>query len=94
MYSCLLQSLLLSGLVLKHRFRLAQPNKVYIGGLPENTHSDDLQNCFGKLGNIVNIELKYVFTFQTAMAFHDSFFFVFTQDWIWLCGKWSGDWYL
>lgn len=37
-----------------------QPNKVYIGGLPENTRQEDLQSCFGKLGNIVNIELKYV----------------------------------
>ena len=37
-----------------------QPNKVYIGGLPENTREEDLQNCFGKIGKIVNIELKYV----------------------------------
>lgn len=35
-----------------------QPNKVYIGGLPEYTRKEDLQNCFGKIGNIVNIELK------------------------------------
>ena len=38
-----------------------QPNKVYIGGLPEHTRQEDLQSCFGKIGNIVNIELKYVF---------------------------------
>lgn len=37
---------------------LMQPNKVYIGGLPEYTRKEDLQNCFGKIGNIVNIELK------------------------------------
>ena len=37
-----------------------QPNKVYIGGLPEHTRQEDLQNCFGKIGNIVAIELKYV----------------------------------
>jgi RNA recognition motif-containing protein len=37
-----------------------QPNKVYIGGLPENTRQEDLQSCFGKIGEIVNIELKYV----------------------------------
>jgi hypothetical protein len=37
---------------------LSQANKVYIGGLPENTRQEDLQNCFGKIGNIVNIELK------------------------------------
>lgn len=43
-------------------FSAVQPNKVYIGGLPEHTRQEDLQNCFGKIGNIVNIELKYVFT--------------------------------
>jgi hypothetical protein len=37
-----------------------QPNKVYIGGLPEHTRQEDLQTCFGKIGNIVNIELKSV----------------------------------
>ena len=35
-----------------------QPNKVYIGGLPEHTRKEDLEGCFGKIGNIVNIELK------------------------------------
>jgi len=38
----------------------AQPNKVYVGGLPEHTRQEDLQSCFGKIGNITNIELKYV----------------------------------
>jgi hypothetical protein len=38
-----------------------QPNKVYVGGLPEHTRQEDLQSCFGKIGNIVNIELKSVF---------------------------------
>ena len=47
-----------SGLVFT--FCALQPNKVYIGGLPENTRQEDLQSCFGKIGNIVNIELKYV----------------------------------
>lgn len=37
-----------------------QPNKVYIGGLPEHTRKEDLENCFKKIGKIVNIELKYV----------------------------------
>jgi RNA recognition motif-containing protein len=37
-----------------------QPNKVYVGGLPEHTRQEDLQSCFGKLGSILNIELKYV----------------------------------
>jgi RNA recognition motif. (a.k.a. RRM, RBD, or RNP domain) len=41
-------------------FCALQPNKVYIGGLPENTRQEDLQSCFGKIGSIVNIELKYV----------------------------------
>lgn len=41
-----------------------QPNKVYIGGLPEHTRQEDLQSCFGKIGNIVNIELKYVFIYR------------------------------
>ncbi|KIY51321.1 hypothetical protein FISHEDRAFT_64320 [Fistulina hepatica ATCC 64428] len=40
-----------------------KPNKVYIGGLPENTRPEDLQNCFGKIGNIVNIELKVGYGF-------------------------------
>jgi hypothetical protein len=39
-------------------YLLWQPNKVYIGGLPEHTRREDLQSCFGKIGNIVNIELK------------------------------------
>lgn len=38
----------------------SQPNKVYVGGLPEHTRETDLRNCFGKIGDIVNIELKYV----------------------------------
>lgn len=41
-----------------------QPNKVYVGGLPEHTQQEDLQNCFGKIGNIVAIELKLVPSFS------------------------------
>ena len=42
-----------------HLARLGlQPNKVYIGRLPEHTRKEDLESCFGKIGNIVNIELK------------------------------------
>lgn len=44
-----------------------QPNKVYIGGLPENTRQEDLQNCFEKIGNIVNIELKSVYILFTGV---------------------------
>ena len=59
-----------------------QPNKVYIGGLPEHTRQEDLQSCFGKIGNITNIELKYVF----------GYLFVFPElivykGWLWFCGK-------
>ncbi|KAI0063186.1 hypothetical protein BV25DRAFT_1990967 [Artomyces pyxidatus] len=51
------------------------PNKVYIGGLPENTRQEDLQSCFGKIGNIINIELKvgYGFVeFETREAAEES----------------------
>jgi RNA recognition motif. (a.k.a. RRM, RBD, or RNP domain) len=53
---CLLFSAFWTGV----HFMCLQPNKVYIGGLPENTRQEDLQSCFGKIGNIINIELKYV----------------------------------
>lgn len=43
--------------------RCSQPNKVYIGGLPEHTREEDLKNCFGKIGDIVNIELKLGYGF-------------------------------
>lgn len=52
-------SLLLFFLCCARCLRL-QPNKVYIGGLPEQTRQEDLQACFGKIGTIVSIELKYV----------------------------------
>jgi len=44
-----------------------QPNKVYVGGLPEHTQQEDLQNCFGKIGNIVAIELKLVLRLLRAI---------------------------
>jgi hypothetical protein len=56
--SCSVCSFQRSGLGV--HFCALQPNKVYIGGLPENTRQEDLQSCFGKIGDIVNIELKYV----------------------------------
>jgi RNA recognition motif-containing protein len=46
-----------------------QPNKVYVGGLPEHTRQEDLQSCFGKIGNVVNIELKYVVSLQWTSAY-------------------------
>ncbi|KAH0838659.1 hypothetical protein J3R83DRAFT_6984 [Lanmaoa asiatica] len=46
-------------LVVASLLYLAPPNKVYIGGLPDHTRPEDLQNCFGKIGNIATIELKW-----------------------------------
>ncbi|KAF9066072.1 hypothetical protein BDP27DRAFT_1331161 [Rhodocollybia butyracea] len=46
-----------------YREKQVKPNKVYIGGLPENTRTEDLQNCFGKIGTIVAIELKVGYGF-------------------------------
>ncbi|KIP08552.1 hypothetical protein PHLGIDRAFT_12548 [Phlebiopsis gigantea 11061_1 CR5-6] len=40
-----------------------KPNKVYVGGLPEHTRKEDLETCFGKIGRIVNIELKIGYGF-------------------------------
>ncbi|KAF6766499.1 hypothetical protein DFP72DRAFT_21480 [Ephemerocybe angulata] len=61
-----------------------KPNKVYIGGLPENTREEDLQNCFGKIGKITNIELKVGYGFvefeqreaaeESVAKYHEGFF--------------------
>ncbi|KAI6010179.1 hypothetical protein EDC04DRAFT_2906150 [Pisolithus marmoratus] len=71
-------------LVLNSCLRLAQPNKVYIGGLPENTRPEDLRNGFGKLGNIINIELKTGYGFvefdnrrsaeESVAKYHEGYF--------------------
>jgi len=53
-------SICCSNLVLMPPVLSPQPNKVYIGGLPEHTRKEDLESCFGKIGAIVNVELKYV----------------------------------
>ncbi|KAF7798641.1 hypothetical protein EIP86_009864 [Pleurotus ostreatoroseus] len=60
------------------------PNKVYIGGLPEHTRKEDLENCFGKIGNIVNIELKIGYGFvefdnrdaaeESVAKYHEGYF--------------------
>ncbi|KAI0344120.1 hypothetical protein BDW22DRAFT_1427763 [Trametopsis cervina] len=60
------------------------PNKVYIGGLPEHTRKEDLEGCFGKLGTIVNIELKVGYGFvefdsreaaeESVAKYHEGFF--------------------
>ncbi|KAJ7655177.1 hypothetical protein DFH06DRAFT_1201807 [Mycena polygramma] len=46
-----------------YREKQVKPNKVYIGGLPEHTRPEDLQGCFGQIGNITNIELKIGYGF-------------------------------
>ncbi|KAF7339969.1 Glycine-rich RNA-binding protein RZ1B [Mycena venus] len=46
-----------------YREKQVKPNKVYIGGLPEHTRPEDLQSCFGQIGNITNIELKIGYGF-------------------------------
>ncbi|KAG2023133.1 hypothetical protein CC2G_000822 [Coprinopsis cinerea AmutBmut pab1-1] len=61
-----------------------KPNKVYIGGLPEHTRQEDLQNCFGKIGKIVNIELKVGYGFvefenreaaeESVEKYHEGYF--------------------
>ncbi|KAG6814050.1 hypothetical protein H0H92_003900 [Tricholoma furcatifolium] len=66
------------------REKQVKPNKVYIGGLPENTQQEDLQSCFGKIGNIVNIELKVGYGFvefdsreaaeESVAKYHEGFF--------------------
>lgn len=67
---------------------LLQPNKVYIGGLPDNTRQEDLQSCFGKIGRIVNIELKYVITFlyisrlSLTILFRVGYGFVVRNDFV------------
>ncbi|KAH9853022.1 hypothetical protein C2E23DRAFT_885018 [Lenzites betulinus] len=63
---------------------VTQPNKVYIGGLPEHTRKEDLESCFGKIGNIVNIELKVGYGFvefdnreaaeESVAKYHEGYF--------------------
>ncbi|KAJ7293177.1 hypothetical protein C8J57DRAFT_18029 [Mycena rebaudengoi] len=57
------------------REKQVKPNKVYVGGLPEHTRPEDLQGCFGQIGNIKNIELKtgYGFVeFDSRLAAEES----------------------
>ncbi|CDO72739.1 hypothetical protein BN946_scf184990.g22 [Trametes cinnabarina] len=64
--------------------KLIKPNKVYIGGLPEHTRKEDLESCFGKIGNIVNIELKVGYGFvefdnreaaeESVAKYHEGYF--------------------
>ncbi|KAI5123703.1 hypothetical protein M0805_000299 [Coniferiporia weirii] len=67
-----------------YREKQVKPNKVYIGGLPEHTRQEDLQSCFGKIGNIVNIELKLGYGFvefdtreaaeESVAKYHEGYF--------------------
>ncbi|KAI0735523.1 hypothetical protein C8Q76DRAFT_765951 [Earliella scabrosa] len=64
--------------------KIIKPNKVYIGGLPEHTRKEDLEGCFGKIGNIVNIELKVGYGFvefdsreaaeESVAKYHEGYF--------------------
>ncbi|KAI0768635.1 hypothetical protein BD413DRAFT_614503 [Trametes elegans] len=64
--------------------KLIKPNKVYIGGLPEHTRKEDLESCFGKIGNIVAIELKVGYGFvefdnreaaeESVAKYHEGYF--------------------
>ncbi|KAF9229744.1 hypothetical protein BS17DRAFT_37304 [Gyrodon lividus] len=66
------------------REKQVKPNKVYVGGLPDHTRQEDLQNCFGKIGSIVNIELKVGYGFvefdskeaaeESVAKYHEGFF--------------------
>jgi hypothetical protein len=40
-----------------------QSNKIYIGGLPESTRTEDLQDCFSQIGPLVKVDLKLGFGF-------------------------------
>ncbi|KAG8900812.1 hypothetical protein FRB99_005753 [Tulasnella sp. 403] len=40
--------------------KIIKPNKIYVGNLPGNTREEDLEGCFGELGRILSVELKYV----------------------------------
>jgi len=67
-----------------YREKQVKPNKVYIGGLPEHTRQEDLKNCFGKIGDIVNIELKLGYGFvefdtkeaaeESVAKYHEGYF--------------------
>ncbi|CAA7259987.1 unnamed protein product [Cyclocybe aegerita] len=66
------------------REKQVKPNKVYIGGLPEHTRQEDLQSCFGKIGTIINIELKVGYGFvefdsreaaeESVAKYHEGYF--------------------
>ncbi|KAF8344083.1 uncharacterized protein EI90DRAFT_3114751 [Cantharellus anzutake] len=67
-----------------YREKQIKANKVYIGGLPETTRQEDLQACFGKIGRIVNIELKTGYGFvefdnrqaavESVSEYHEGYF--------------------
>ncbi|KAF8490719.1 hypothetical protein JB92DRAFT_3128731 [Gautieria morchelliformis] len=67
-----------------YREKQIKPNKVYVGGLPEHTREEDLQSCFGKIGQIASIELKLGFGFvefvdrdaaqESVAKYHEGYF--------------------
>ncbi|KAF8058247.1 hypothetical protein FPV67DRAFT_1565727 [Lyophyllum atratum] len=64
--------------------RASPIDPLYIGGLPEHTQQEDLQSCFGKIGLIVNIELKVGYGFvefdtreaaeESVAKYHEGYF--------------------
>ncbi|KAF8319354.1 hypothetical protein DL93DRAFT_2094811 [Clavulina sp. PMI_390] len=66
------------------REKQIKANKIYIGGLPESARQEDLQACFGKIGRIVNIELKLGYGFvefdnrgaaeESVAEYHEGYF--------------------
>lgn len=42
--------------------------KIYIGGLPDSTRYEDLEDCFGQLGEVINIELKKGYGFVVSLS--------------------------
>ncbi|KAH7104716.1 hypothetical protein BKA62DRAFT_767768 [Auriculariales sp. MPI-PUGE-AT-0066] len=67
-----------------YRDPMPKPNKVYIGNVPDKTTEADLEDCFGKLGRIISIELKVGYGFveydnissadEAVVKFHESTF--------------------
>lgn len=42
--------------------------KIFIAGLPDDTRIDDLEDCFGRIGKVIHVELKRTFGFVVRFA--------------------------
>ncbi|KAF8446363.1 hypothetical protein L210DRAFT_3758434 [Boletus edulis BED1] len=66
------------------RDRPVKANKIYIGGLPDHIRPEDLRSCFGKIGDIVTVELKLGYGFvefeskeaaeESVARYHEGYF--------------------